>query len=310
MEIHKENFSLSLPQDRKVIFTLGMFDGVHLGHRFVLNHLSEVAEKEGGETAIMTFDPHPRFVLQPDTDFRLLTTLEEKIQLLENFSVKHLFIQKFTKEFSRLTALEFVRDILVAKINIHSLIVGYDHQFGRNRDGNFEQLQVFSEMFDFNLYRLPPISEHGTMISSTKIRNKLEEGDISTANLWLGYPFMLTGKVVEGNKLGRQIGFPTANMEIDEHKICPKNGVYFVKVKVGKELFNGMMNIGMRPTVNGLKKQIEVHILDFDRDIYGEEIEVHFYERERDEQKFASVEELKQQLYLDRENTIQYFLTE
>ncbi|WP_255424492.1 bifunctional riboflavin kinase/FAD synthetase [Apibacter sp. HY039] len=305
MKIQREKYSL--PQDKKIIFTLGMFDGVHLGHRFILNYLDEIAKKEDGETAIMTFNPHPRFVLQPDTDFRLLTTLQEKINLLSELSIQHLFIQEFSKEFSRLSSLEFVRDILVAKLNIHSLVVGYDHQFGRNRDGNFEQLQTFSEMFEFKLYQLPPISENEMVISSTKIRNKILEGDISTANSWLGYKFIMTGKVVEGNKLGRQLGFPTANIDIDAQKICPKNGVYFVKVSLKNKFYHGMMNIGMRPTVNGLKKQIEVNILDFDQDIYGEQLEIHFYDRERDEQKFSSIEDLKKQLYTDRENTRDYF---
>lgn len=305
MEIHTGNIEQT--QGKKIIFTLGMFDGVHLGHQFVIKYLQEIAHKTEGETAIMTFNPHPKFVLQPGTDFRLLTTLDEKIKLLENFSVQHLFIQEFTYEFSHLTALEFVRDILVNKLNIHSLIVGYDHQFGRNRDGDFEQLRTFSEMFDFKLYQLPPITEHETVISSTKIRNQLKEGNIKQANEWLGYSFIMTGKVVQGDRLGRTLGFPTANIEIDPQKICPKNGVYFVKVKVKNKSYKGMMNIGMRPTVKGIKKQIEVHILDFDEDIYGELLEVHFYERERDEQKFYSVEDLKKQLAKDKENTITYF---
>jgi riboflavin kinase/FMN adenylyltransferase len=305
VNIHTEN--LNLPEDRKVIFALGMFDGVHLGHQFVLNYLNKVAEKEGGETAVMTFNPHPRFVLQPDTDFKLLTTLEEKIHLLEKFSVQHLFIQEFSPEFSRLTAWEFVRKVLVEKLNIHSLIVGYDHQFGRNRDGNFEQLQILSEKYGFKLYRLPSVNEHDTVISSTKIRNKIRDGEIHTANQWLGYKFILTGKVVEGNKLGRELGFPTANIEIDKQKICPKDGVYFVKVRIGSDYFNGMMNIGTRPTVNGLTKRLEVHLLDFERNIYGEEIEVHFYKRERNEQKFSSLDELKQQLLQDKDNALEYF---
>ncbi|MDR2123230.1 MAG: bifunctional riboflavin kinase/FAD synthetase, partial [Flavobacteriaceae bacterium] len=305
MEIHTESFNL--PQNRKIVFTLGMFDGVHSGHQFVLEHLKKIAEEEEGETAVMTFVPHPRLVLQPDADFRLLTTLKEKISLLEKFSVQHLFIQEFTEEFSKLTAREFVRDILVARLNIHSLVVGYDHQFGKNRDGNFEQLQDFSKEFGFNLHQLPPVSEQEVMISSTKIRNKINDGDIKQANQWLGYKFVMTGKVIEGDKIGRKLGYPTANMEIDKHKICPKNGVYFVKVRIGGESFDGMLNIGMRPTISGTKKQVEVHILNFNRDIYGEEIEVHFYDRERDEEKFSSLEELKQRLASDKKNTVRYF---
>lgn len=305
MEIHIGN--IEQPKEKKIILTLGMFDGVHLGHQFVIKYLKEIASKEGDETAIMTFNPHPRFVLQPQTDFRLLTTLDEKIKMLDSFSVQHLYIQEFTHEFSRLTALEFVKNILVNQLKIHSLIVGYDHQFGKNRDGNFEQLKLFSEMFKFKLYRLPPIAEHNIVISSTKIRNQINEGNIALANQWLGYPFIMIGKVIQGDKIGRTIGFPTANIEIDPQKICPKNGVYFVNVKVRDKNYKGMMNIGVRPTIKGEKKQIEVHILNFNEDIYGEILEIHFYERERDEKKFISIEGLKKQLTKDKENTIKYF---
>ena len=284
-----------------------MFDGVHLGHQYVLKYLSDIAKKEEAETAVMTFNPHPRLVLQPFTGFELLTTLEEKIQLLEKFNVQHLFIQEFTKDFSQLSALEFVRDILVARLHIRSLVIGYDHQFGNNRDGNYERLQMFSKQFGFKLYKLPALSGNNSVISSTKIRNKISEGKIIRANEYLGYNFLMKGKVIKGDKIGATLGFPTANIEIDEHKICPKNGVYFVKVKIKENYFYGMMNIGKRPTVNGLNKQIEVHILDFNRDIYGEEIEIYFYDRSRDENKFSSLEELKNRLAIDKENTINYF---
>ena len=284
-----------------------MFDGVHLGHQYVLKYLSDIAKKEEAETAVMTFNPHPRLVLQPFTGFELLTTLEEKIQLLEKFNVQHLFIQEFTKDFSQLSALEFVRDILVARLHIHSLVIGYDHQFGNNRDGNYERFQMFSKQLGFKLYKLPALSGNNSVISSTKIRNKISEGKIIRANEYLGYNFLMKGKVIKGDKIGATLGFPTANIEIDEHKICPKNGVYFVKVKIKENYFYGMMNIGKRPTVNGLNKQIEVHILDFNRDIYGEEIEIYFYDRSRDENKFSSLEELKNRLAIDKENTINYF---
>ncbi|MCT6869453.1 bifunctional riboflavin kinase/FAD synthetase [Apibacter sp.] len=305
MNIHTKNLNIS--KNHKIILTLGMFDGVHLGHQYVLKYLSDIAKKEEAETAVMTFNPHPRLVLQPFTGFELLTTLEEKIQLLEKFNVQHLFIQEFTKDFSQLSALEFVRDILVARLHIHSLVIGYDHQFGNNRDGNYERLQMFSKQFGFKLYKLPALSGNNSVISSTKIRNKISEGKIIRANEYLGYNFLMKGKVIKGDKIGATLGFPTANIEIDEHKICPKNGVYFVKVKIKENYFYGMMNIGKRPTVNGLNKQIEVHILDFNRDIYGEEIEIYFYDRSRDENKFSSLEELKNRLAIDKENTINYF---
>lgn len=305
VNIHTKNFRVA--KENKIILTLGMFDGVHLGHQFVLNYLHDIANKEGAETAVMTFNPHPRFVLQPTTELKLLTTLNEKIQLLEKFNVQHLFVQEFTKEFSRLSALEFVRDLLVSQLHIHSLVIGYDHQFGNNRDGNYERLQTYSEQFGFTLYKLPSVSGCTSVISSTKIRNKISEGKIGKANEYLGYNFFMKGKVVNGDKIGRTIGFPTANIEIDPHKICPKNGVYYVKVKIKDEFFYGMMNIGMRPTIQGLQKQIEVHILEFDRDLYGKEIEIYFYDRARDEFKFSSLDELKARLTLDKKNTQNYF---
>jgi riboflavin kinase / FMN adenylyltransferase len=305
VNIHLKN--LKGTKENKIILTLGMFDGVHLGHQFVLNYLNDIAKKEGVETAVMTFNPHPRLVLQSNTEFKLLTTLDEKIQLLEKFNVQHLFIQEFTKEFSSLSAFEFVKDILVSQLKIHSLVIGYDHQFGNNRDGNYERLQMYSEQFGFNLYKLPAISGHASVISSTKIRDKIGEGKIDKANKYLGYNFIMKGKVITGDKIGKTLGFPTANIEIDDHKICPKNGVYYVKVKIKEELFYGMMNIGMRPTVRGLKKQIEVHIFEFNRDIYGDEIEIYFYDRARDEIKFSSLEELKNRLLLDKKNTQEYF---
>lgn len=305
MNIHFKN--LRGTKENKIILTLGMFDGVHLGHQFVLSYLNDMAIKEGAETAVMTFNPHPRLILQPDTEFKLLTTLDEKIQLLQKFNVKHLFIQEFTQEFSRLSAFEFVKDILVSQLNIHSLVIGYDHQFGNNRDGNYERLQMYSKQFGFNLYKLPAISGYTSVISSTKIRNKISEGKIDEANEYLGYNFIMKGKVITGDRIGRTLGFPTANIEIDNDKICPKNGVYYVKVKIKEKLFYGMMNIGMRPTVYGLKKQMEVHIFEFTREIYGEEIEIYFYDRARDEIKFSSLDELKDRLLLDKKNTQKYF---
>lgn len=290
--------------DTKLIFTLGMFDGVHVGHQSVLNFLNKIAVENGGETALMTFNPHPRFVLQPDTDLKLITTLEEKEELLERFGLQNLYIQDFTVDFSKLTAFEFVRDVLVKELNIDVLVIGYDHQFGKNRDGDFEQLQQFSEMFDFKLFRLPSVHSSEITISSTKIRNQIAEGNIQKANEWLGYEFFMDGKVIYGNQLGRTLGFPTANIGIDSRKITPKNGVYRVKTQVQGQWYNGMMNIGNRPTVDGKNIQLEVHIFDFDQNIYGETIRVQFQEFLREEQKFDNIDALKNQLNLDKKKCL------
>ena len=306
MHIFRDNFEIQ--KDRKWVFTLGAFDGVHVGHQYVINYLKDIAEKENSETALMTFEPHPRFVLQPDTDFKLLTTLDEKISLLEQFKIQNVVIQEFNKDFSRLSALEFVRDILVKKLQIHSLIVGYDQQFGKDRNGNFEQLQNLAEIFNFELLRLPSVDKNETVVSSTKIRNLLKKGEIRQANQYLGYEFLMTGTVVLGSRIGRTMGFPTANLEIDPHKIYPKNGAYAVRVSIDNENFKGMMNIGMRPTFGGgLKKQVEVNILNFDNDIYGKKITVHFIDRLRDEKKFTSKNELIEQLEEDRKKTEEFF---
>ncbi|MDR3272706.1 MAG: bifunctional riboflavin kinase/FAD synthetase [Flavobacteriaceae bacterium] len=307
VHIFKNNFEIQ--KDRKWVFTLGVFDGVHSGHQYVIDFLKNLAETENSETALMTFDPHPRFVLQPDTDFKLLTTLEEKILLLEQFGVQNIIIQEFSKDFSRLSALEFVRDILVKKFQIHSLIIGYDQKFGKNRDGNFEHLQNLAKTFHFDLLRLPSVNKNETTVSSTKIRNLLEKGEIEQANQYLGYEFIMTGTVAHGDRIGRTIGFPTANLEIDPQKICPKNGVYIVKVSIDNEVFTGMMNIGMRPTFGGgLKRQLEVHILNFNRNIYGKKIPIHFLDRIRDEKKFATKNELIKQLEEDKKKTEKFFL--
>ncbi|WP_246118449.1 bifunctional riboflavin kinase/FAD synthetase [Apibacter muscae] len=305
MEIYRGNYNI--PKNEKLVFTLGMFDGVHLGHQSVLNYIKNIAKEEKGKTAVMTFSPHPRLVLNPEADFRLLTILDEKISLFEKFSVDYLFIQEFSKEFSQLSSEEFIQNILVNQLNIHALVIGYDQHFGKNRELNYENLKIQSKKLDFKLYQLPAVSENQEIISSTKIRNKLLKGSISEANEWLGYPFILSGKVIEGDKIGRTLGFPTANLEIDPHKIHPTHGVYFVKVKIDNNQFYGMMNIGMRPTVNGVKKQVEVHILNFDQDIYGKIIEVSFYERVRNEIKFSSLDELKNRLSIDKMETIKFF---
>jgi len=289
------------------VITIGTFDGVHCGHKVIIEQLKKAAHQIGGETVVLTFFPHPRMVVFPDdNDLKLLNTIEERIFLLEKAGINHLIIHPFSKEFSRLSALDFVRDILVNKINAKKIIIGYDHRFGKNRAGNFEDLKDFGETYDFEVEEIPAQDIQQINISSTKIRTSLLAGEINAANQFLGYNYFLSGKVVEGEKIGRKIGFPTANIFVDnKYKLVPKNGVYAVKVDVKGITYNGMLNIGNRPTLNGTNQTIEVNIFDFDEFIYGEHITIHFVERIRNEHHFEELNQLKNQLTLDKVNSIQ-----
>ena len=293
------------------VLTIGTFDGVHLGHRKIIAALHDRAKSINGESVIFTFDPHPRKVVAPDeASLRLLTTLDEKIALFEQSGIDHLIIYPFTLEFSRLTYEEFVEIVLVGQIHLKFLVVGYDHRFGRDREGNFEFLQKCAARFDFQIEKMDALLMNEASVSSTKIRDAIQQGDFQTANACLGYPFSLHGTVVEGQKLGRQIQFPTANIEAsDPDKIIPGYGVYAVQVKVQGKSNQGMLNIGSRPTVNhnADHRTVEVHIFNFDADIYGEPIEVVFFQKLREEQKFPSIELLKDQLAQDRTNTLAWF---
>lgn len=293
------------------VLTIGTFDGVHLGHRKIIDALCERAKAIVGESVIFTFDPHPRKVVAPgESNLRLLTTLDEKIALLEQSGIDHLIIYPFTKEFSQLTYEEFVEKVLVDQIHTKFLVVGYDHKFGKNRQGDFEFLQKCAERLGFRIEKLDVLLMNEANISSTKIREAIQKGDFETANTFLGYPFMIHGTVVEGQKLGRQLQFPTANVESDDpDKIIPGHGVYAVKVNVANQLFEGMLNIGSRPTVNNNadNRSIEVHILNFDDDIYGQKIELTFFKKLREEQKFSSLDALKEQLAKDKADTLLYF---
>ncbi|WP_423130583.1 bifunctional riboflavin kinase/FAD synthetase [Gaoshiqia sp. Z1-71] len=288
------------------VLTIGSFDGVHRGHFKIIERLKEIACQNKGESVIFTFYPHPRLVLFPDEgNLRLLTTLDEKIRLFEKAGIEHLIVFPFTKEFSDLSYTDFVREILVKKLKIKSLVVGYDHKFGKNREGGFEMLKNLSLVFNFQVEKLDVLLMDDINISSTKIRDALQQGNISRANKYLGYPFTLHGTVVEGQKLGRKLQFPTANIEAsDPHKIIPGFGVYAVFVNVGAQKFMGMLNIGTRPTVNknADSRSIEVHILNFDGNLYKKQIELEFIQKVREEQKFASVEELKLQLEKDKKS--------
>lgn len=291
------------------IVTTGTFDGVHLGHQKIISRLKDVAKEEDGSTVLLTFSPHPRMVLFPDdNELKLLNTLSEKIELLEKYGVDHLIVYPFTKEFSRLTSIEFVRNILVNSIQTKRLVIGYNHHFGRNREGSFEHLKEYGPLYGFAVEEIPAKDIDHIQISSTKIRNALLIGDVKTATSYLGHIYSLTGAVVKGKQLGRTIGYPTANLQItDTYKLIPGDGVYAVRIKHKNTFYGGMLNIGNNPTVEGKGKSIEVNIFDFDKMIYGDEATIYFIERLRDEVKFNNLEELKEQLAKDKQDAMSKF---
>ena len=293
---------------KKTIVTLGTFDGVHFGHNAILDKICRVANNEGLESVILTFFPHPRLVVSNNYDIKLLNTIEEKTVLLEKKGIQNFIIHPFDKTFSELSPREFVTQILVEKLNIQKIIIGHDHKFGKDRAADFNDLINFGKEFGFEVEEISAQQINEVSVSSTKIRNSLLEGNISLANEYLGYPYVLTGNVVKGNQLGRTIGFPTANIEIPEdYKLIPKNGVYVVTANVSNKTVFGMMNIGVKPTLGENKLSIEVHLLNFDQDIYNQKIQVNILERLRDEQKFESFDALKSQIEIDKQNTIHYF---
>lgn len=290
-----------------VAITIGTFDGVHIGHRKILEKVINHAKNSDLKSAVLTFFPHPRMILQKDADIKLLNTIEEKKVILEKMGLDILVIHPFTKEFSRLSATEFVRDLLVNKLKAKRIIIGYDHRFGRNRNANITDLIAFGNTLDFSVEEIPAQEIDEVSVSSTKIRKALEQGDIETANSYLGYPYMLTGTIKRGKGLGRKIQFPTANLVIEEpYKLIPKTGSYIVKSHLnGQDVF-GMMNIGYNPTVNGTSKTIEVHFFDFEENLYDKKIQIDLLSRLRDEEKFDSLEDLKIQLAKDREKSLHF----
>ena len=288
------------------VLSLGMFDGVHLGHVSIINQLKEIAQKYDLETAILTFWPHPRKVFNPNDELHLLNTLEEKIALLEKAGIEVVFLQEFDENFRNLTGEEFIELILVEKLNVKHVIIGYDHVFGKNKSGNFDLLQQLSEKLGYDVAQLKAVKEGDFNISSTKIRNCLGNGNIIGANKMLGYHYSVSGKVVDGKKLGRTIGYPTANLEINELKLLPKKGAYIVEVSVKNKFYKGMLSIGTNPTVNGEKLTVEVYILDFNEDIYGEEITVKFRDFLHEEIKFESLEKLIERLDEDKRLTEEF----
>lgn len=303
----KTKRNLNTLPDKQTVVTIGTFDGVHIGHQKIIKHLINTGKIEGLQSVILTFFPHPRMVLQKDSNIKLINTINERHDILDDLGIDYLVIKKFTHEFSRLSAEDFVKEILVEKLNVKKVIIGYDHRFGRNRNADINDLKTYGKTFGFEVEEISAQDINDVAVSSTKIRTAIIDGDIEKANAYLGYKFMLTGKVTKGKGLGKQLGFPTANIEIEEdYKIIPKQGSYIVNSMINETLVYGMMNIGMNPTVNGSKETIEIHFFDFDEDIYEDIIKIDLLHRIRDEEKFESVEALKLQLAKDKNTALEY----
>jgi len=291
---------------QKSFVTIGTFDGVHIGHQKVIKKLIKSAKKNNATSVLLTFFPHPRMVLQKDADIKLINSIDERIQLLKKLGLEALIIQPFTEAFSELSAADFVETILIHKLHISKLFIGYDHHFGKNREGNFVALEKYGILNHFKVEEISQQDINDIAVSSTKIRKAIEKGEIEKANTYLGYPFMLTGEVVKGKNLGEKIGFPTANLNVKEtYKLVPKTGAYVVKSIIENTPVYGMMNIGFRPTVSGKNQTIEIHFFDFNQNLYGKIIQVEVLCFLRNEQKFESVEALQQQLTKDQEKSLE-----
>lgn len=297
-------------QTQNTVLTIGTFDGVHIGHQKIIKRLVEVANNKGLQPSLLTFFPHPRMILQKDANIKLINTISEKELLLKRFGITNLVVKKFTKDFSRLTAEAFVEDILVDQLKAKHVIIGYDHHFGRNRNANINDLRQFGEQFDFDVEEISMQDINDVAISSTKIRAALNDGDIKTANTYLGYNFMLTGTIVKGKGIGKTINYPTANLKIEEtYKLIPKQGVYIVQAIIDNVLEFGMMNIGINPTVSGTDQSIEIHFFNLNKSLYDKKLSVQLLHRLRDEQKFDSLDLLKKQLEIDNYNASEFLKT-
>jgi riboflavin kinase/FMN adenylyltransferase len=294
------------------VVTSGTFDGVHVGHQRILSRLNEIAEKNKGESVVITLWPHPRFVLHPEDDsLKLLNTFEEKADLLRAQGVSHLLRIPFTKEFSLISSADFIRTMLVETIGTKKLVIGYDHHFGHNREGSFEELRKDGPRYGFDVEEIPRQDVDHVGVSSTRIRKALTDGDPETAAHFLGRPYSLTGRVVRGDKIGRLIGFPTANLELEyPYKLIPGEGIYAVRVDHNGGRYKGMLYIGNRPTLGGIKRVIEVNLFDFDRDIYGENLRIHFMAGLRKDSRFPDLDSLKQQLTRDKQAALEALKTE
>ncbi len=305
MEIHKG--ASAFKSDKPTVVTIGTFDGVHAGHQKIIKRLVDSARANNLESVILTFFPHPRMVLQKESGIKLINTIEERTDILEQSGIDHLVIHPFTMQFSRLTAREFVKEILVEKLRAKKVIIGYDHRFGRNRTANINDLKKFGEEFDFEVEEITRQDIEEVAVSSTKIRTALEEGRVEKANNYLRHPFSLKGEVVKGRGLGKEFNYPTANINIaEDYKLIPKNGVYVVRSFIEWETYFGMMSIGTNPTVGGTSRTIESFFFKLDKDLYGKRLKIDLLIRIRDEKKFNSVEELKLAMKQDEAFSKQY----
>ncbi len=291
---------------KNAVVTIGTFDGVHLGHRKIISRITELARANGGESVILTFFPHPRMILHPeDQNIKMINTMNEKAELLEQLGVDHLIITPFSRDFSNQTAEEYVKDVLVKKIGTKKIVIGYDHRFGKDRQGSLTDLQQMAPVYGFEVIEIPEQDIHDVAVSSTRIRHALLDADIDLANEFLGYPFYVSGKVMRGDQIGRQMGYPTANILIEEsYKLIPANGIFSVMVQVDGKEHKGMGYIGHRPTINGMTRNIEVNIFDFNQDIYTQPIRMKFFHFVRGDVKFESLDQLKKQLDKDKEDVM------
>lgn len=291
------------------VVTSGTFDGLHIGHKKILTRLKEISTQSGGESVVLTFWPHPRLVVSEDSqDLQLLSTIEEKIELFSQMGIEHLAIVPFTRAFSELSSDDFIRQILVDKIGTKKLVIGYDHRFGRNREGSFEFLQKNASSYGFEVEEIPREDIEDLAISSSRIRHSLLSGNVDDARHLLGRPYSITGIIVKGKQLGRTIGFPTANIHLQEsYKLIPANGVYVINAYHQGAAYKGMLNVGVRPTVDGTFRTIEANLFDFNKEIYGEDLTVEFLHYLRPEQKFDGLDALIQQIKVDKENSLDFF---
>ena len=292
---------LEYKPSRESIVTIGTFDGVHIGHRKIITDMVAKGKKENLLTILLTFFPHPRMVLQKDSNIKMIDTINEKKNIFKKLGVEVLIIQPFTKDFSRMSAIKFTRDILVNSLKVSKLMIGYDHRFGRNREATVQTLKGFGLDYNFKVDEIPAQDIESISVSSTKVRNAIRSGDFKLVNKFLGRPFNLSGKIIKGDELGRKIGYPTANLKIlEKYKLKPQNGVYLIRTKLKKQTYFGMMNIGIRPTISAKNNQIETHLFNFNGNLYDHEMNVEILEKIRVEKKFESIEKLKIQLDIDK----------
>jgi riboflavin kinase/FMN adenylyltransferase len=291
------------------VVTIGTFDGVHFGHQKIVKRLCELAKSTGGESVILTFFPHPRLILDPENqDLKMINTISEKAEIIANLGVDHLIIIPFTRDFSNLSAREYIENVLVNTLGTKYIIVGYDHRFGKDRKGGMPELEEYASVYGYDIELIKEQDINDVAVSSTKIRQALLKGNVALAAKYLGYHFSIKGRVVKGDKIGRTIGFPTANIFIEEaYKLIPSDGIYAVTVTMNEEVYKGMAYIGQRPTINGMTRNIEVNIFDFNQEIYGQTIQMTFLEFLRPDVKFSGLEALKVQLQQDKVDTLKYF---